>query len=85
MVDEVELDGLTDSYTVTGLTNGTTCTFQVTASNAIGSSAPGTTTAIPTASSEGGSGGSGGGGSSGGARGGGTASTGNTGTIQNPD
>ena len=84
-VDTVELDGLTNSYTVIGLTNGTTYTFQVTASNAIGSSAPGTTTAIPTASSEGGSGSSGGGGSSGGSSGGGTVSNGNTETIQNPD
>ena len=81
-VDAVELDGLTDSYTVTGLTNGTTYTFQVTASNAIGNSAPGMTTAIPTASSEGGSGD---GGSSGGSSGGGTASNGNTETIVNPD
>ena len=82
-VDAVELDGLTDSYTVTGLTNGTTYTFQVTASNAIGNSALGMTTATPTASSE--SGCSGDGGSSGGSSGGGTASNGNTETIVNPD
>ena len=80
-VDTVELDGVTDRYTVTGLTNGTTYTFQVTAINAMGSSEPGMITAVPTASS----GGSTDGGASGGSTGGGTVSNGNTETVVHPD
>ena len=74
IVKTVELDGLTLSCTVDGLTNGIAYTFEVTATNGVGTSAAGTATATPRAS---------GGGSAGGSMGGSISQ--DQETVTNPD